>query len=135
MDHILLGMQGTKLFVYLDDIIKYAKTHEEHEDKVLRTYERLSKAGLRLQIDKCEFLTPEVTYLGHKIGSYDVRPDPGKVTAVANFPVPKSVAHIRQFLGLAGYYRRLGGIAFSTTFLPKAKNTEYTIPKVNFAEQ
>ena len=64
MDHVLLGMQGTELFVYLDDIIIYVKTHEEHEDKVLRTYERLSK----------------------------------------NFPVPKSVTHIRQFLGLAGYY-------------------------------
>ena len=78
MDHVLLGMQGTELFVYLDDIIIYAKTHEEHEDKVLRIYKRLSKAGLRLQIDKCEFLTPEVTYLGRKIGSYGVRPHPGK---------------------------------------------------------
>ena len=91
MDHVLLGMQGTELFNYLNDIIIYAKTHEEHEDKVPRIYERLSKAGLCLQIDKCEFLTPEVTYLGHKIGSYGVRPDPGKVTAVANFPVPKNV--------------------------------------------
>ena len=116
MDHVLWGMQGTELFVYLDDIIIYANTHEEHEDKVFRTYERLSKAGLRLQIDKCEFLTPEVTNLRHKIGSYGVRPDPGKVTAVANFPVPKSVTHIRQFLGLAGYYRR-----FILDFASKAR--------------
>ena len=63
--HVLFGMQGTELFVYLDDIIIYAKTHEEHEDKVFRIYERLSKAGLRLQIDKYEFLTSEVTYSGH----------------------------------------------------------------------
>ena len=49
-----------------NNIIIYAKTHQEDEDKVLRTYKRLSKARLRLQIDKCEFITPEVTYLGHK---------------------------------------------------------------------
>ena len=88
VDHVLLGMKGTELIVYLDDIIIYAKTHEEHEDKMLCTYERLPKAGLPLQIDKCEFLTPEVTYLRHEIGSYGVRPGSGKVTAVTNFPVP-----------------------------------------------
>ena len=69
-----------------------------------------------MQIDKCEFLTPEVTYLGHRIRSYGVRPDPGKVTAVANFPVPKNVTQIRQFLGLPGYYRR-----FILDFASKAR--------------
>ena len=54
----------------------------------------------------CEFLTPEVTYLGHKIGSYGVWPVPGKLSALENFPVPKNVTQILQFLGLAGYYRR-----------------------------
>ena len=68
--------------------------------------ERLRSANLKLQPDKCEFLRKEVGYLGHVIGKDGVRPDPGKIEAVKNFPIPRNVKNIRQFLGLAGYYRR-----------------------------
>lgn len=106
MDNVLSGLQGNELFVYLDDIVIYASSLEDHERKFNKLAERLEKANLKLQPDKCEFLRKEVTYLGHIIGSDGVRPDPAKVSAVRNFPIPQNTTNIKQFLGLAGYYRR-----------------------------
>lgn len=106
MDQVLSGLQGIELFVYLDDIVLYASSLSEHELKFNKLADRLRKANLKLQPDKCEFLRKEVTYLGHIISTNGVRPDPQKITAVENFPRPKNPKAIKQFLGLAGYYRR-----------------------------
>lgn len=106
MDRVLSGLQGIELFVYLDDIVLYASSLTEHASKFNRLAERLRTANLRLQPDKCEFLRKEVTYLGHVINEAGVRPDPKKIIAVKNFPRPRNVKNIKQFLGLAGYYRR-----------------------------
>jgi len=106
MDQALAGLQGTEVFVYLDDIVLYASSLKEHEIKFNKLAERLRKANLKLQPDKCEFLRKEVTYLGHIIGEDGVRPDPQKINAVKNFPRPNNAKTIKQFLGLAGYYRR-----------------------------
>jgi len=67
---------------------------------------RLSEANVFLQLDKCEFLKREVAYLGHIITENGVRPDPKKIIAVKNFPTPKTRKNIKEFLGLAEYYRR-----------------------------
>lgn len=106
MDRVLSGLQGTSLFVYLDDIVIYASSLTEHEAKFNKLAERLRVANLRLQPDKCEFLRKEVAYLGHIISQEGVKPDPKKIEAVLNFPRPKNAKNIKQFLGLAGYYRR-----------------------------
>lgn len=106
MDQVLSGLQGNELFVYLDDIVLYSSSLHEHEIKFERLAARLRAANLKLQPDKCEFLRPEVMYLGHIIGRDGVRPDPKKVEAVQNFPQPQNPKTIKQFLGLAGYYRR-----------------------------
>ena len=105
MDLTLTGLVGTELFVYLDDIVIYANTLEENEIKFNNLAERLRKANLHLQPDKCEFLRPEVGYLCHIIVTNGVRPDPKMIIAVKNFPVPKTQKNVKQFLGLAGYYR------------------------------
>ena len=106
MDNLLRGLQGVILFVYLDDIVIYANSLEEHEHKFKLLVERLRLAGLKLQIDKCEFLRRKVNYLGHMLSEKGLSPDPKKVEAVKDFPQPKDVKNVRQFLGLAGYYRR-----------------------------
>ncbi|KAL6419799.1 hypothetical protein ACFW04_011187 [Cataglyphis niger] len=67
MDQVLSGLQGNELFVYLDDIVLYASSLKEHEVKFNKLAERLKKANLKLQPDKCEFLRKEVGYLGHII--------------------------------------------------------------------
>jgi transposase InsO family protein len=106
MDNVLSGLQGNELFVYMDDIVIYAKSLEEHGVKFERLMKRLEKANLTLQPDKCEFLRREVAYLGHIICSDGVRPDPNKIKSVIDFPVLKTPKNIKQFLGLVGYYRR-----------------------------
>lgn len=89
---------------------------------------RLKHANLELQPDKCEFLRKEVCYLGHIISADGVRLDPTKILAVKNFPRPRSQKNIRQFLGLADYYRkfihRFSQIAKPLTNLLK-KSTEF----------
>ena len=67
---------------------------------------RLGKSNLHLQSDKCKFLKPEVAYLGHITDNNGVKPDPKKIKSVQEFPRPKNEKNIKQFLGLAGYYRR-----------------------------
>ena len=116
MDQVLLGLQGVEAFIYLDDIVVYAEDLKEHGKKVRRLLNRLKEANLSLQPDKCEFLFKEITYLGHIISSDGVKPDPKKIEAVKNFPRPKNPKNIKQFLGLAGYYRR-----FIKNFATRAK--------------
>ena len=106
LDLVLTGLHGTELFLYLDDIVLYANSLEEHEEKFNKLMERLSAANLKLQPDKCEFLRPEVAYLGHIIDKEGVRPDPNKLEDVKHFPILKNPKNLKQFLGLAGYYRR-----------------------------
>jgi len=107
MDNVLSGLQGNELFVYMDNIVIYARSLKEHEIKFERLMQRLRAANLKLQPDKCEFLRREVMYLGHIIGSDGVKPDPAKVKAIMNFSNPKNPKNIKQFLGLAGYYQRI----------------------------
>lgn len=84
----------------------YACSLREHDIKMHKVMARLRAGKLVLQSEKCEFLRHEVVYLGHIITEDGVRPDPQKIAAVRNFPVPRNQKNVRQFLGLAGYYRR-----------------------------
>jgi len=79
MDNVLSGLQGNELFVYMDDIVIYARSLKEHEIKFNKLMQRLRNANLKLQPDKCEFLRREVAYLGHIIGDNGVQPDPRKI--------------------------------------------------------
>ena len=106
MDLALTGLQGTELFVYLDDIVIYSRSLVEHASKFKRLAERLHQANLTLQTDKCEFLRTEVRYLGHIISADGVQPNPQKIKAVKKFPIPKTRKNVKEFLGLAGYYRK-----------------------------
>lgn len=92
--------------MYLDNVVLYARSLKEHEVKFSKLMDRLRAANLKHQPDKCEFLKREVIYLGHIIEENGVKPDPKKLDAIKEFPRPRKVKNIRQFLGLTGYYRR-----------------------------
>lgn len=123
MNKVLAGLNGLKAFVYLDDIIIYAKDLTDHSQKLRDIFDRLRRYNLKLQPLKCEFLRKEVTYLGHLITDEGVKPDPQKIECVRNFPVPTNVKEVKSFLGLSGYYRKFiqnyGQIAKPLTSLLK----------------
>ncbi|GFW47521.1 retrovirus-related Pol polyprotein from transposon 17.6 [Trichonephila clavipes] len=91
---------------YLDDIIVFSETFEDHLIRLRLVLKCLQEAGLKLNSKKCLFAAQEVKILGHHVSSNGVRPDPDKIKAVRNFPTPKNIHDIRSFLGLCSYFRR-----------------------------
>jgi hypothetical protein len=91
---------------YLDDVIIYSKTWDEHLQHVEKVLTRLGEVNLTMKGVKCTFGKTRVNYLGFIVDGHGYRPDPGKVVAVKDFPTPKSAVQLRTFLGLASYYRR-----------------------------
>lgn len=106
MNRVLSGINGSRAFVYLDDIIVVRTTMEEHVNRLREVFNRLREFNLQLQPPKCEFLRNEVNYLGHVITENGVKPDPKKIECLVNYPVPKNPKEIKSFLGLIGYYRK-----------------------------
>lgn len=94
------------VFVYVDDIIIISRTFEEHLRLLKETFRRLHNARLRLNPEKCHFCVDRLVYLGHVIDRDGIRTNPGKIQAVANWPEPQTVKQIRQFVGMASWYRR-----------------------------
>ena len=127
MDTVLRGLIGKICFVYLDDIVVYGSTIEEHNKNLVTVLERLRQTGLRLQPDKCEYLRPELEYLGHVITENGVKPNPEKLSAVTNFKRPTKVSEVQSFLGLTGYYRKFIQ-DFSTKVKPLTELTKKNHP-------
>ncbi len=95
------------LLVYMDDLIIYSPTAEQHLQDLEQVFSRLDKAGLRLKIDKCQFFQTKLKYLGFIVSQEGISLDPDKVSAVQNFPTPdKDLGRLQSFLGLVGYFKR-----------------------------
>ncbi|MCG8620490.1 MAG: RNA-directed DNA polymerase, partial [Proteobacteria bacterium] len=92
--------------VYLDDVIVYSQTPEEHLERLEAVFKKLSSHGLKLKPSKCTFFKEEITYLGHLITADGVATDPSKIEVVKNWPTLETVSDVRSFLGFVGYYRR-----------------------------
>ena len=92
--------------VFVDDILIYSETEEDHEDHLRVVLQTLRDHQLYAKFSKCEFWLTEVRFLGHVASASGVSVDPKKVEAVMSWERPKSVFEIRSFLGLAGYYKR-----------------------------
>lgn len=104
---VLAGLTVTHCFVYLDDIICFSSDDlDEHIGKLKLIFERLRDANLTLNPDKCKFMMTETKYLGHIVSKDGVKPDPEKISAIVEYPVPRDVTQIRSFLGLLNFYRR-----------------------------
>ncbi|GJS01961.1 putative reverse transcriptase domain-containing protein [Tanacetum coccineum] len=116
------------VIVFIDDILIYSKDKKEHEEHLKAILELLKKEKLYAKFSKCEFWIPKVQFLGHVIDSRGIHVDPAKIESIKDWASPKTPTEIRQFLGLAGYYRR-----FIEGFLKIAKSmTKLTQKGVKF---
>ena len=101
MDAVLKNMVGTECWVFIDDVIIFSSTAEEHALRLENVLRRFDEANLQLHPGKCVFAQSQVTYLGHVLSERGISVSPEKVKAVREYPTPRNVKDVRSFLGLA----------------------------------
>jgi hypothetical protein len=106
MESCMGDLYLTYCLLYMDNIIVYSRTYEEHLQCLKAVFQRLHEEGLKLKPSKCRLFQKEIKYLGHIVSEDGVHTDPGKIQAVKAWPVPKTVKQVQSFLGFVGYYRR-----------------------------
>lgn len=106
MRDVLKEFIGKICYVYLDDIIIFSTSLEEHICSLEKIFQRLREVNLKVQLDKTEFLKKETEFLGHIVTTEGIKANPKKLSAIEKFPIPKTVKEIQSFLGLTGYYRK-----------------------------
>ncbi|KAK2452132.1 hypothetical protein QL285_011125 [Trifolium repens] len=129
MNRIFHSYLDKFVVVFIDDILVYSKTEEEHAEHLRIVLRTLQEKKLYAKLSKCEFWLKEVSFLGHVISSGGIAVDPSKVDAVMKWGTPESVFEIRSFLGLTGYYRRFIE-GFSKLALPLTRLTRKDQPFV-----
>ena len=106
MEAVLAGLQYDICLIYLDDIIIFSKTFEEHMKRLEEIFGRLREANLKIKPQKCHFFCSSLKYLGHIISSEGVQTDPAKIQTIKEWPKPINTEEVQRFLGLCTYYRR-----------------------------
>ncbi len=106
MEQVLRKVKGKCCMVYIDDIVVYSKNISEHLQHLQQVVTCLHRAGLTLNLKKCNFIQKSLSFLGHIVTQEGVKTDPAKVSAVESFPIPQSIKDVQRFLGLAGWYHR-----------------------------
>lgn len=106
MDKLFGDLNFRDVLIYLDDILVFGSTIEETLGRLETVLQRLQKENLKVKPAKCQMLHRKLRYLGHLVSEDGVAPDPGKLSAIRDWPRPSDARDVRKFLGLAGYYRR-----------------------------
>ncbi|KAL5491405.1 hypothetical protein EMCRGX_G016687 [Ephydatia muelleri] len=106
MSMVLAGLSWVTCLVYLDDIIIFSRTVEEHLQRLTEVLQRLKEAGLKIKTSKCHLLCKSVRYLGYVVSEKGIAADADKIKCVENWPTPTDHESLRQFLGFASYYRK-----------------------------
>jgi transposase InsO family protein len=106
IDMVLSGLTYEICLAYVDDIIIYSKTVDEHRERLRIVFQRLRDAGLKLKPSKCFLLQKSVGFLGHIVSEEGIEANPDKICAIVQWPIPLCVRDVRAWLGLTGYYRR-----------------------------
>ena len=110
MERVLTGLNPEDgpdfVDAYIDDVLVFSQTLDEHLHHLSLVLDAIKKASLKLKLPKCKFFRKEVEFLGHVITAEGLKPNPAHTAAVTNFPEPRDIKGIRQFVGLASYYRR-----------------------------
>jgi len=106
MTKILQGINFVTCLAYLDDIILFSTSEEQHMERLRQLFVRIRTAGLKFKPSKCHVLQTSIHFLGYVVNQDGIQTESEKVQAVQEWPVPRNVHEIRSFLGLASYYRR-----------------------------
>jgi hypothetical protein len=105
MDLIFNGLSWDYVLIYLDDIMVFSTTFEEHLQQLQMVFDKLASSKLHLNRKKCQFVMSSVKYLGHVVSANGIAPDMDKVAIITNTKPPTNLKELRSFLGLSGYYR------------------------------
>ena len=95
------------VFVYLDDILVFSESPDQHLSDLQLVFDKLAQHKLRISLDKCEFMTDSLVFLGHQVSGSGIRPPRARVTQILDLPRPSDSAALRRYLGLIGFYRRM----------------------------
>lgn len=129
MDKVISAELEPNTFAYLDDIVVVSSTFEEHLKHLGEVFARLRKAGLKINVEKCQFVKPRLKFLGYVVGNGELEMDPEKVAAVVNYPSPTNTTELRRFLGFVGWYRKFvpsfSSVAAPLTDSLKQKNKKF----------
>ncbi len=106
MELVLAGLKWEVCLAYLDDVVVFGRTFEEHFHRVRVVLSRLREFNLKANPKKCQLFRRSASFLGHVISGKGVSTDGAKVDAIQKWPVPTDVRELRSFLGIASYYRR-----------------------------
>ena len=106
MDRALAGLAWNICLYYLDDIIVFSASWEEHLERLRAVFERLRRANLKLGVAKCHLAREDVSFLGYKVTPEGLEPEPKLMEAIDRLTPPTSVTEVRSFQGLVGYYKR-----------------------------
>ena len=128
LETVFADMLGKGVLVYIDDLILFTNTEEEHELLLEKVFKRLVQAGLSLKPEKCHYFQAEIEYLGHVVSDKGLFPLQANIQKILDYKPPATVRQLRGFLGLASYYRK-----FIRDFARVARPlTEMTGSKVPF---
>ena len=106
MNHLLREGLDKFVLVFLDDILIFSRTKEEHLQHIKAVLHRLRSEKFFGRLHKCEFFRTEVEYLGFDVGKDGIKPSLSKIKAILNWPTPECVTDVRSFLGLCSFYRK-----------------------------
>ena len=106
MESCLGDMHLIWCIIYLDDVIVFSKTPKEHLTRLRGVFQKMREAELKLKPSKWEFFKDRIAYLGHIVSKAGIETDPKKIKDILEWPQPKTVTDVRQFLGFTNYYRK-----------------------------
>ena len=135
MDEVLENERNKFVQVYLDDIIVYSRTREEHAKHLETVLNRIKDAGMKLKKSKCSFFKDELQILGFRVKENEISPPDSRVQDIRDFPLPKTTKELRSFLGLTSYCRSfikdLAKVALPLTDVLKGNPSERAAIKLS----
>ena len=99
MTHVLRGLEWDICLVYIDDLIIFSRNFEDHLKHLEEVFKRLREANVRLKSSKCHFVKPQVENLGHVVSAEGLKPNPDKIRAVKEFPIPTNTTGVKAIFG------------------------------------